>query len=438
MKKPLLILFVLLSCVSVKSQVVFSSFQEVRDYADQHSASIRISEAQQEVNAIREKQSRSFLYPSVNASAGFNDNITLQPTLVPAKLFNPNAPEGSFEEMTFGKTYLYTTSIQAQWNVLDFQKIFAIKTSEFQSEAGKLNTEINRFNTYNQLASVYYSILLAQKSLEIDEKNANVTKRMLSNASEKYQKGIISESDLNRVSIQHLQNEKKIKTTESNLDQLYRQLQSILNLREEIQISDLGTDEDHIINPDFQAVHPEILFQEKQIDISKSLLKQSEAMRYPTLGLVYQYNHNWATDHFMNFSNVNNLPQQFFGVKLNLPLFNGFSINQKIKESQTELKIQQMQLENTKIVKDKEDEILKVQYDQSTADLEKTTEILQLQEQNDIHTQNKYESGIISLDERLDRYSDLLSAQYDYLRSLSDFSLAKYKIYLRTIDFHKP
>lgn len=438
MKKPLLILFVLLSCVSVKSQVVFSSFQEVRDYADQHSASIRISEAQQEVNAIREKQSRSFLYPSVNASAGFNDNITLQPTLVPAKLFNPNAPEGSFEEMTFGKTYLYTTSIQAQWNVLDFQKIFAIKTSEFQSEAGKLNTEINRFNTYNQLASVYYSILLAQKSLEIDEKNANVTKRMLSNASEKYQKGIISESDLNRVSIQHLQNEKKIKTTESNLDQLYRQLQSILNLREEIQISDLGTDEDHIINPDFPAVHPEILFQEKQIDISKSLLKQSEAMRYPTLGLVYQYNHNWATDHFMDFSNVNNLPQQFFGVKLNLPLFNGFSINQKIKESQTELKIQQMQLENTKIVKDKEDEILKIQYDQSIADLKKTTEILQLQEQNDIHTQNKYESGIISLDERLDRYSDLLSAQYDYLRSLSDFSLAKYKIYLRTIDFHKP
>lgn len=438
MKKPLLILFVLLSCVSVKSQVVFSSFQEVRNYADQHSASIRISEAQQEVNANREKQSRSFLYPSVNASAGFNDNITLQPTLVPAKLFNPNAPEGSFEEMTFGKTYLYTTSIQAQWNVLDFQKIFAIKTSEFQSEAGKLNTEINRFNTYNQLASVYYSILLAQKSLEIDEKNANVTKRMLSNASEKYQKGIISESDLNRVSIQHLQNEKKIKTTESNLDQLYRQLQSILNLREEIQISDLGTDEDHIINSDFQAVHPEILFQEKQIDISKSLLKQSEAMRYPTLGLVYQYNHNWATDHFMDFSNVNNLPQQFFGVKLNLPLFNGFSIHQKIKESQTELKIQQMQLENTKIVKDKEDEILKIQYDQSIADLEKTTEILQLQQQNDIHTQNKYESGIISLDERLDRYSDLLSAQYDYLRSLSDFSLAKYKIYLRTIDFHKP
>lgn len=428
----------MLFCLSVKSQVVFGSFQEVLDYADKHSISIRISEEQQTVNAIREKQSRSFLYPSVNASAGFNDNITLQPTLVPSRLFNPQAPEGSFEEMTFGKPYLYTASLQAQWNVLDFQKIFAIKTSEFQSQAGKLNTEVNRFNTYNQLASVYYSILLAHRSLEIDEKNINTTKEMLKNASEKYQKGIISESDLNRVSIQHLQNEKKFKTTESNLAQLYRQLQSILDLREEIQISDLRSDENHIIDADFQAVHPEVLFQEKQVDISKSLIKQSEAMRYPSLGFVYQYNYNWATDHFMDFSNVNKLPQQFFGVKINVPVFNGFSISQKIKESQAELKIQQMQLENTKIVKDKEDEILRIQYDQSVTDLEKSSRILELQEKNDIHTQNKYESGIISLDERLDRYSDLLSAQYNYLQSLSDFSLAKYKIFLRTIDFHKP
>lgn len=438
MKTSFLIVFVILSCLSVKGQIVFSSFQEVLSYADKHNISIRISEAQQEINLIKQKQSKSFLYPSVNASAGFNDNITLQPTLVPAKLFNPMATEGSFEELTFGKTYLYTTSLQAQWNIIDFQKIFAIKTSKFQSESGKLNTEVNRYNTYNQLASLYYSIVLAQQSLEIDEKNAVVTKTMLGNASEKYQKGIISESDLNRVSIQHLQNEKKIKSTKSSLDQLYRQLQSILDLREEIQISDLGTDEDRIIDFDFHAVHPEILFQEKQIDISKSLVKQSEAMRYPTLGFVYQYNYNWATDRLADFSNANNLPQQFFGVKINLPVFNGFSISQKIKESKTDLNIQQMQLENTKIVKDKEDEILKIQYDESIEDLEKSTAILQLQERNDIHTQNKYESGIISLDERLDRYADLLSAQYDYLRSLSDLSLAKYKMYLRTLDFHKP
>lgn len=438
MKKSFSLVFVMMSCLFVKSQIIFGSFQEVLDYADKHNAAIRISETQQEVYTIRKKQAKSFLYPSINVSAGFNDNITLQPTLVPAKILNPNASEGSFEEMTFGKPYLYTTSLQAQWNVLEFQKIFAIKTSELQSEAGILNTEVSRLNIYNQLASLYYSISLAQKSLEIHKENADVTQRMLENASEKYKKGIISDSDLNRVSIQNLQNEQKIETTKSNIEQFYRQMQSILDLREEIEISDDGNSNDYSIDPDLYAIHPEILLQKKQIDISKTLVKQNEALRYPTLGLVYQYNYNWATDSFMNFSNANNLPQQFFGVKVNVPVFNGFSINQKIKESQAELKMQQLQLENIQIVKDKEDEVLKLQYDQAVTNLDKTTEILKLQEKNDIHTQNKYESGIISLDERLDRYYDLLSAQYDYLQSLADLSLAKYKIYIRKIDFQKP
>ncbi|MFT3920148.1 TolC family protein [Cloacibacterium sp.] len=438
MKKFILVVFVMMSCLFVKSQIVLGSFQEVMSYADNHNITIRISETQQEINTIRKKQAKSFLYPSVNMSAGFNDNITLQPTLVPAKILNPNAPEGSFEEMTFGKPYLYTTSLQAQWNVLDFQKIFTLKTSKLQSEAGEINTKLSRFNIYNQLASLYYSILLAQKALKIDEDNASVTKKMLNNASEKYKKGIISEADFNRVSIQNLQNEKNVKTAENNIEQLYQQLQSILNLREEVKISDDGNDNDCSIDFDLYTIHPEILLQKKQIEISKTLVKQNEALRYPSLGFVYQYNYNWATDYFMDFSNANNLPQQFFGVKLNVPVFNGFSINQKVKESQSELKIQQLQLENIQMTKNKEDEILKLQYSQSVTNLEKNKEILSLQEKNDIHIQNKYESGIISLDERLDRYSDLLSAQYNYLQSLADFSLAKYKIYIRKIDFQKP
>ncbi|MGE4512625.1 MAG: hypothetical protein AB7E26_02260 [Chryseobacterium sp.] len=55
MRKSFLILSSMLFCLSVKSQVVFGSFQEVLDYADKHSISIRISEEQQAMNVIREK-----------------------------------------------------------------------------------------------------------------------------------------------------------------------------------------------------------------------------------------------------------------------------------------------------------------------------------------------------------------------------------------------
>ena len=61
---------------------------------------------------------------------------------------------------------------------------------------------------------------------------------------------------------------------------------------------------------------------------------------------------------------------------------------------------------------------------------------MDLQQQNDKHMENKYQGGIISLDERLDKYDDLLKLQNNYLQSLAAFTLAQYKIYIRKMDFN--
>ena len=44
---------------------------------------------------------------------------------------------------------------------------------------------------------------------------------------------------------------------------------------------------------------------------------------------------------------------------------------------------------------------------------------------------NQNESGMISLDQRLDKYDDLLAVQNSYLQSLAEYTLAQYKIYIR-------
>jgi outer membrane protein len=51
-----------------------------------------------------------------------------------------------------------------------------------------------------------------------------------------------------------------------------------------------------------------------------------------------------------------------------------------------------------------------------------------------VHAENKYNSGITSLNERLDSYEDLLNAQNAYLQSLASYTLAKYKLNIRQID----
>lgn len=433
MKSKLIILFAFFVSQS-HAQVHFESIKDVLNYADSHSFVINSSQMQLEISQAKENQSKSFLYPNVTAIAGLNDNITLQPTLVPNKLFNSSAPDNTYTEMTFGKQYNYSTGLVAQWDILNFQKKFALQTAGLQTLNAKIGTEKSRFDAYNQLASVYYSILLTQKSIEIFGNDVKVTQSLLENARDKYQKGVISESELNKTSIQHLQNEKNLESAQNNLRQYVAQLQSLLNTDNEIIVND-NAEKEILISTQIRSTNPDVLIQENQVKISKSMLNESRATHYPSLSIQYQYNYNWATDNFTKFNEANHLPSQFLGVKLSIPIFNGFESKYKVKAAQTQVKLQEMQLENTKLVTSKEDEVLSLQYDQSMTSFKKSKDILQLQEKNDAYSEDKYQSGIISLDQRMTDYTDLLTAQYNYLQNLSDFNLSEYKIFIRQMDY---
>ena len=425
--------FVVAQSNEMDVQIQFQSFQELLKYADEHAIQIQNALIGEQIASANKKGTKSYLYPSVNASAGYNNNLTLQPTLVPEQFFNPNATEGSFRELTFGQQHVYSTGIQAQWNILNFQKIFASETAGIVTEQSEINTQKSKLSTYNLLASTYYSILLTQEAIVIYEENLKVSEAIYKSTNENFQKGIASEEALNLAKIKQLQNRNTLQQALSNRSRFYTQLQSQLNTSQQIIISD-SPQNFSLTNTNFETIHPEITWQEMEVDKQKSLLKEKKALLLPNLSLNYQYNTSWATDGFTDFSNANELPQQYIGVKLNIPIFSGFSSRSKIKKSKLELQQQELQLENTKLVKQKEDDLLLLDVNQFEEELAEYTKIMVLRQKNDVHAENKYNSGITSLNERLDSYEDLLNAQNTYLQSLASYTLAKYKMYIRQLD----
>jgi len=425
--------FVVAQSNEMDVQIQFQSFQELLKYADEHAIQIQNALIGEQIASANKKGAKSYLYPSVNASAGYNNNLTLQPTLVPEQFFNPNATEGSFRELTFGQQHVYSTGIQAQWNILNFQKIFASETAGIVTEQSEINTQKSKLSTYNLLASTYYSILLTQEAIVIYEENLKVSEAIYKSTNENFQKGIASEEALNLAKIKQLQNRNTLQQALSNRSRFYTQLQSQLNTSQQIIISD-SPQNFSLTNTNFETIHPEITWQEMEVDKQKSLLKEKKALLLPNLSLNYQYNTSWATDGFTDFSNANELPQQYIGAKLNIPIFSGFSSRSKIKKSKLELQQQELQLENTKLVKQKEDDLLLLDVNQFEEELAEYTKIMVLRQKNDVHAENKYNSGITSLNERLDNYEDLLNAQNNYLQSLASYTLAKYKLFIRQID----
>jgi outer membrane protein len=432
--KNCLFLFLMLLGLPAMAQIQFHSFQEVINFADARAISIQQATLGEQLAVAGKREAQTYLLPSLSASVGYNDNITLQPTLVPAQMFNPAAEENTFEELTFGTKYNYNRGIQAQWDVLNFQKIFAAKTAVLEAKKSKIHTDVSRLNTYNMLASTYYSILLTQESILIYEENVAVATSIFEHATTKYENGIISEADWNMATLKKLQNESNLNQAKHNLDQLYTQLQSQLNTNLDLEVMD-SPGSFVVKTSDILTPHPEVLLQELEVRKYESLLKKSKAARYPTVSLFYQNNTTWATDNFMDFSGANQLPQQLFGVQINLSTGSLFSNKYKIKQSNLELQMQELTLENTKLVKQKEDELLQLQFKQATDQLTDQKQMLSLQEQNDVHAENQYQGGIMGLDERLNKYDDLLAAQDRYLQSLASFSIAQYKIFIRQLPF---
>jgi outer membrane protein len=434
MKKGLLVVLGLVSfSINYHAQVRFQSLKDVLDFADSHAIVIKNSQKQEDLLALKIKEAKTNRLPSFNTNIGYNDNITLQPLLIPAQVFNPSAPEGSFTEVTAGTKYNYYISGNVQWDVLNFQKQFAVKTADAEWQKGKVNTSLNKLNLYNVLANTYYSILITKEALEIYKENLTVTQSIFISVQNKFNKDIISEGDFNLAEIKKIQAESNLQNADSNLKQLMVQLQSQLNIKDSIEIDDnLSTFmvDQSLVTP----THPEVLLKEAEIKKQESIIKQHKALRLPMFSLSYQNARSWAGQEFFNFSDVNNLSSQVFGANLSIPISN-FSIKQKIKESKIELDIKKMDLENTKLVKDKEDELLKMRLNQAEQQLRQKENILRLQKSSDKHVENKYLKEIISLDERLNHYEDLLSTQDAYLQTLGSLTIAKYQLYIRTLNY---
>ncbi len=416
------------------AQVVFHSIDELFAYADDNSIILKSATANEQLSLTKVKEKKLDLLPDISATLGYNDNITLQPNLIPAQIFNPTAPEGEFSEVVFGTKYQYNGGIQVQWDVLNFQRRFAVEVSKLELSKAKANTEINRFNLYNQLASTYYSILLTQESIKVYEENVAVSDTILINALNQFQKGIISEPAYNQALINSRQTTSQLKMSQNSLKQYYVQLQSQLHTQDPIKVDD-SFEQFGLQSATNLKAHPQLLLQKANLLSSEAQLKQTKALRLPTLSLVYQNSRTWATDDFLGFSNANELPQQIFGATLSMNLFD-LSDKRKIQQSKINIQLQKLELESFELEIQKEDELLQLQLAQGLAQLSDNEQILLLQKKNDQHSENLYQSGLISLDNRLDKYKELLNAQNNYLSSLASLTLSKYKKHIRQIDFN--
>lgn len=435
--KRLLFIIAALNLTTLHAQQTFRSLEEVWAFAEEHNIQVATGKGNQEIAKKNIELAYGALLPVVTATGTFTDNIQIQPTLVPAELFG--GEPGTFKEEQFGKRYVYNAGLSAQVDVLNVQSWYEIKSARYGYEFASHGLAKTKYDLYTQVANACYTSQLMDEASVLASENLAISEENYQTLSRKYSEGQVNEVTINNAQINVKKAEINLSTARqnkltalNNLKQLLGLLPNdSLELELNAPVSEISTEEMHF-SPDSGA---EIKMAQSDMLISKVNWYAATASYTPTLSVVYAAGRQVAGDDPFSFNNTSTLPQQYWGLRLSIPILAGNSRSFQNTKARIEYKTKKSQYESVVATTEINDQNLVAAYRNASTAFYKAKEILELYKQNDLHANRKMNEGMISVDERLRTYQDYVTYQNEYLQAMAGYFIQYYSVKIRQKTF---
>ncbi len=332
------------------------TLQECVEYAIENNLTVEQAELDLENAIIDESDAIGALLPSLNGSvdASANTGLILDPTtnnLVNATIFS------------------------AQGNMTSSLTLFDGLRNYRRIERAKLRGISNQYRLDNikddirlNVANAYLQVLSNKESLKVFKAQYAVTVQDLKRTEELVDSGVVPRGDLLELEATAANQEQQIVNAESLI------LISKINLAQLLQITDYENfdiaEEEFDIPPsdilDNSAktifdkaltFRNDIKFALSGVELAQKDLEISKGARYPTLGAFFNYNTRYSDRNNNPFTGE---PVPFkdqlyindgisYGARLNIPIFNGWSVRNDIKRSKISVDIAQLEYQRTKL-----------------------------------------------------------------------------------------
>jgi len=227
--------------------------------------------------------------------------------------------------------------------------VIGIQMSKLAVDMNKINFEKSQRDTKNQVRSLYYSVLIAQNTIDLLTSTTDNLKKLYVHVDNAVKAGIKEQTDADQIAIQVYSMQNTLNTNKRNIEILTNALVLLLGLPVDAKIEitdnletlDISFSTMNLLsenfniekNPDFQLLKHNELLAKKQYQMS--------AWAYaPSVGAFYQYSYKILkpTLDFMS-------PTHVAGVTLNVPLFSSGDRFAKIRQTKFALQAAQNKTE---------------------------------------------------------------------------------------------
>lgn len=423
MKKGLLLFSLMtIASLSLKAQtLVLGSVDEAISYASVHNPDVKIYEFNQEKAHSDYKVSTHYWMPDISANFQGRDNIDLPVTPLPGEIFGQ---PGQTIDAQFGKKYTYDAGVLATKSLLDIRSRLSSKIAQINVEIAEANSKLYQQKLTEQVALYYYTLIISQRALEVQQEDELLVDSVLSLVNQKFTEGIVDLRAVNLAKISMNNIRQNINSYQAVIDQCTASLKILFGVEAATELvfnEKLSAESDSLqavteIGPDLT-----LDVQARQLTYSEKALKFEKAQLYPKISIsAYLGAQQYRDDFGLSFDKNDISSVTYLGLNVSIPIFTGFATKNKIKSARIGYESSIVTLEKEKEKSQINDMLLTNNYHNSleTASLAKENYLLG-KENADLSFQN-YEQGLISFDSYYNSFDEYMKAETAYLNALSD------------------
>jgi outer membrane protein len=431
-RKEMIIVLLSAHSVMAQQQPVMNRFsvQEAVAYAKKNNVQVKNSLLDVQIQEQTNRDVTSAAYPQVNGSFSMVDNIKTPITLIPAEFFG--GTPGTYEKFPFGIKYNATGGISLDQLLFDGQVFVGLQARATTIEFSQKNVEVTEEMIKANIYKIYYQLVVGKTQIELLDANIDRLDKLQADTREIYKNGFAEKLDIDKVSVQlaNLQTEKIKALNQINNGYLGLKLLMGMPARDSLALTDTISYEQirEGLPPvsDFKySDRKEFQYAELGIRLNEYNIRRYKLSRYPTVNLNAYYNENAQRNKFNFFNGGEWFPVSALTLRVNVPIFKGFSTKAKIEKATLELQKSMNQKETLKLSIDNDIETAKNNFSTAIATLDFQKKNMELAEQVYNQTRKKFDAGIGSNIEINAAQTDLKAAQTNYISGLYDAIIAK-------------
>ena len=426
----ILILSVYSQAQNKTKQVYAFSLEECVTFAKNNNVQVKNSllaiEAQMQTN----REIAAAAFPTIGTNAGVNDFLTIPTSLLPAQIFGGAA--GTYIPVQFGTKYNANYGINFQQLLFDGQVFVALQARASSVEWQKKNAALTQEAIKTNIYKIYYQLSASKTQLNILDANIERLSKLSHDAEVMYKNGFVEKLDVDKVSVQlnNLQTE-KIKANNS-VAIGYMGLKMLMGMpvNDSLALTDVidekSLDKDILVENDFQyGVRKDFQYLSETKKLTEFNVKRYQLSYLPTISMSGNASKNAMRTKFDFFEGGSWFNTTLVSLNVNLPLFNGFARDARVKKTKIELNQIENQLGALKNNIDNEITQAKLNYMSSVATMQFQKKNMQLAEAVYQQTKKKFETGMGSNTEMSAAQADLVTAQNNYMNALYSALIAK-------------